>query len=143
MTNLKEPQGQVARWLETLQEFNFTITHRKGKNHNNADALSRRPCNQECRTCKRQSATPQIQIVSSVGDLAQRQAREEPVATLYRAVQAQQPISDDQLQEASPELYRLAQHYDSSYLRPDGVLAVRLTQNDRPRTVTICPPISP
>ena len=44
--NFKEPQGQLARWLEKLQEFDFTILHRPGKRHGNADALSRLPCQQ-------------------------------------------------------------------------------------------------
>ena len=39
--NFKEPEGQLARWLEQLQEYDFTIVHRQGKKHVNADALSR------------------------------------------------------------------------------------------------------
>ena len=42
----KEPEGQVARWLEQLQEFDFSLEHRPGKRHQNADALSRFPCRQ-------------------------------------------------------------------------------------------------
>ena len=44
--NFKEPDGQMARWLQNLQEFDFEIVHRKGRLHNNADALSRVPCEQ-------------------------------------------------------------------------------------------------
>ena len=46
LQSFKEPEGQLARWLEKLQEFNFTIVHRPGKSHRNADALSRLPCHQ-------------------------------------------------------------------------------------------------
>ena len=42
----KEPEGQVAQWLEQLQEFDFSLEHRPGKCHQNADALSRFPCRQ-------------------------------------------------------------------------------------------------
>ena len=38
-----EPEGQVARWQERLQEFDFECMHRPGRSHTNADALSRRP----------------------------------------------------------------------------------------------------
>ena len=38
------PEGQIARWLQKLQEYNFEVQHRAGKSHGNADALSRRPC---------------------------------------------------------------------------------------------------
>ena len=41
-----EPIGQQARWLEVLEEFSYTIEHRPGRKHNNADALSRKPCRQ-------------------------------------------------------------------------------------------------
>ena len=44
--SMKEPEGQVARWLEKLQEYNFEIVHRKWLRHINADALSRLPCHQ-------------------------------------------------------------------------------------------------
>jgi hypothetical protein len=44
--NFKSPEGQVARWLETLSSFDFEIEHRAGRSHSNADGLSRRPCRQ-------------------------------------------------------------------------------------------------
>ena len=43
LTSFKEPQAQVARWLERLQGYDFEIQHRPGKQHSNADSLSRRP----------------------------------------------------------------------------------------------------
>ena len=42
----KDPSGQIARWLETLAMFNFDIEHRPGRQHGNADGLSRVPCRQ-------------------------------------------------------------------------------------------------
>ena len=44
--NFKEPEGQVARWIETLSTYTFEIQHRPGKQHSNADGLSRVPCKQ-------------------------------------------------------------------------------------------------
>ena len=44
LQSFKEPQGQVARWLERLQEYDFEVEHRVGRAHFNADAMSsRRP----------------------------------------------------------------------------------------------------
>ena len=40
LQSFKEPEGQVARWLQILAEFHFTVEHRPGKKHGNADALS-------------------------------------------------------------------------------------------------------
>ena len=44
------PTAQVARWLEILSEFQFTIEHRPGNKHGNADGLSRGPC-LDCKQC--------------------------------------------------------------------------------------------
>ncbi|KRX79180.1 Retrovirus-related Pol polyprotein from transposon [Trichinella sp. T6] len=42
LRNFREPEGQVARWLERLAEYEFEVVHRPGQQHRNADALSRR-----------------------------------------------------------------------------------------------------
>ncbi len=55
MLNFRQPEGQVARWLEILQAYDFEVQHRPGQQHANADALSRCPClADECRYCGRQ-----------------------------------------------------------------------------------------
>jgi hypothetical protein len=54
LLSFKNPEGQVARWIQRLQEYDFEIQHRQGLKHNNADALSRRPClSQHCKHCDR------------------------------------------------------------------------------------------
>lgn len=48
LMRMKEPEGQLARWLERLGEYNFEIIHRPGRLRSNADSLSRRPSRQSC-----------------------------------------------------------------------------------------------
>ena len=43
LETLKDPEGQLARWLARLGQYNFNIQHRPGTTHLNADSLSRRP----------------------------------------------------------------------------------------------------
>ena len=50
---LKNPEGQVARWIEFLGTYDFKIQHRAGLKHMNADGLSKRPCD-DCSYCERQ-----------------------------------------------------------------------------------------
>ena len=38
---LRNPEGQLARWLEKLEEYSFLVKHRPSKKHANADSLSR------------------------------------------------------------------------------------------------------
>lgn len=50
LTRFKHIEGQLARWLEELAQYDIVIQHRPGSKHSNADGLSRipsatRPCN--------------------------------------------------------------------------------------------------
>ena len=60
----KEPDG-VARWLEELQEFDFSLEHQPGKRHQNADALSCRQCSQSHVEVK-SDAPPKVFAVPAV-----------------------------------------------------------------------------
>ncbi|KAA3674005.1 uncharacterized protein DEA37_0012625, partial [Paragonimus westermani] len=41
LRSFREPEGQVARWLEHLQDYDFDCIYRPDSRHANADALSR------------------------------------------------------------------------------------------------------
>ena len=43
LMNVKDATGRLARWSLLLQQHDFDITHRPGREHSNADSLSRRP----------------------------------------------------------------------------------------------------
>ena len=50
LCNFKNPENQLARWLERMQEYDFKTVHRAGRKHCNADVLSRvlcKKCGQE------------------------------------------------------------------------------------------------
>ena len=53
LLQFKNPEGQLARWIERLQSYDVIIEHRKGGLHGNADALSRRPRDLGCRHCSK------------------------------------------------------------------------------------------
>lgn len=40
------PEGQTARWIQELGTYMFQVEHKQGKQHGNADGLSRLPCKQ-------------------------------------------------------------------------------------------------
>lgn len=58
-----DPIGQQARWLEQMEEFSFTVEHRSGTRHGNADALSRRPCRKTECACHSSGAEPDIDVL--------------------------------------------------------------------------------
>ena len=43
LTKFKEPQGQLARWIEELGQYDMIIKHRLGRHHGNVNGLSRIP----------------------------------------------------------------------------------------------------
>ena len=51
LMNFKNPEGQIARWIEILSSYSMVIKHRPGRLHTNADAISRIPCRQ-CKKSK-------------------------------------------------------------------------------------------
>ena len=46
LKTFKRPEGILARWIETLAEFDYQIEHRPGRLHCNADGVSRPICKQ-------------------------------------------------------------------------------------------------
>ena len=58
LLTVKNPTGQLARHLDFLADYDFSLEHRPGKTHQNCDSLSRlRPCREgprgdPCRQCK-------------------------------------------------------------------------------------------
>ena len=55
----------MARWLHTLQQFQFSIIHRTGREHGNADGLSRAPST-PCKQCTR----PDCRTVNTTVELS-------------------------------------------------------------------------
>ena len=53
----KDTEGMLSRWLHSLQQFQFSIIDRPGKDHGNADGLSRAPSS-PCRQCTRPDCPP-------------------------------------------------------------------------------------
>ena len=41
LKRIQNPQGQTARWIMALQEYDFEVIHRPGRVHSNVDTLSR------------------------------------------------------------------------------------------------------
>lgn len=62
LMNFKNIEGQMARWMETLGEYDLKIKHRAGRKHMNADGLSRLPCD-NCEYCtKREVRDKTLQL---------------------------------------------------------------------------------
>ena len=43
LLNFKEPQGQLARWIDGLSKCDMKLAYRAGNRHSNADVLCKKP----------------------------------------------------------------------------------------------------
>ena len=68
--NFKNPEGQVARWLEILSAYDMKVEHRAGRLHNNADVLSRKVCKQCDMDCKAKGRSPKG-LISRIEEFSQ------------------------------------------------------------------------
>ena len=136
----REPEGQVARWLEFLQAFDFRVEHRAGTRHQNADALSRRPCAADgCSHCARREAREaevlgdRLEVVSQAvvvcqaleevgsADWAREQNKDPDLRPALCWVRAQSRPSWEEVTSASIATKGLWEHFDSLRLE-QGVL---------------------
>lgn len=127
--NFKEPEGQLAKWIEKLQEYDFTIIHRPGRSHGNADAMSRRPCKQ----CGRETqvyptatetdinAVSNTLVERSPEDIRQLQMQDPTINPVFQAKEKDSRPSDDCTRKQNIETRRLIQLWDQLEIK-DKVL---------------------
>ena len=130
LQNFKEPEGQLGRWLEELQEFNVEIIHRRGRSHGNAVALSRMPCGQ----CGHShgdhdeelnglvcmiTESPREPATESIQDIRQLQCDDEAVGLVLKAREAGR--KPDEIAGKGQEMGYLVQLWDQLIVR-NGVL---------------------
>ena len=126
LKNFKEPEGQLARWLERLEEYDFTVVHRQGSLHNNADALSRIPCRQ-CGRSSHSKGVPEgsalVGVVNSLPfqtytaeQMRQFQSVDPIIGPVYNAVSLGELPSSEELNTWGRESKWLLQQWDSLVL---------------------------
>ena len=146
LRSLKQPTGQVARWIQEVETYTLTVEHRAGLKHVNADALSRLPC----RVCERQeklntefdsdSDCEEIPlllrpIVNSPTDI------QDGVETVVRAINAStsSKVTHSFLDGWSPTELRQSQLQDPNI---SPLMTALETGNDRPRWDIVSPGMS-
>ena len=141
LLNFKEPEGQLARWMETLSEYKFDIQHRPGKKHGNADGLSRQgPCRQcgfvDDNNCdndnklsfKRKINLVQLQPKWTTVELGEAQRADPDLALVIKALENQSRPSQEEISAWSPVARRYLSEWDRLHF-VDGALRRRWYDN--------------
>ena len=107
LMNLRDRTGRLARWALTLQEYDFNIQYRPGKDHGNADTLSRRVY-----TISQLLMFPQI----STEELPKAQSRDDKLQPLI------QYLKDGTLPNDAQTAEKLMRQEDQYFLSNNDIL---------------------
>ena len=110
---LRNPTGQVFRWLQYIETYDLSVTHRPGRSHGNSDALSRIPC----KVCQRQEQNESKDTNDHNPDLHNEETMSINMTTveLSRAVTRGQQQSDASAQLKSSQF--LLEDWEPSNIR--------------------------
>jgi hypothetical protein len=141
LRSFKNPEGQVARWLERLAEFEFTIQHRPGKNHANADGLSRicRQCGQEAEeqtTLPVSNITPEETLDKwnpawTVGEVQRSQDEDADISVIKKWIRDGPRPSRQMVSGYGTVVHSLWAQWDRLIHSTSGVLYRRWTEEGR------------
>ena len=118
--------GQVARWIVRLAEYDFDIDHRHGKQHANADAISRYPV--------RVSAVSVVEIWFSPefkADFGKQQAPDPITSAVLAWCKKAQRLRQNQLEGEPQDLWYYWSRFDELTVQ-DSILSLRTPVGDEP-----------
>ena len=96
LRTLKNPNEQLSRWIEKLEEFNYTIEVRPGAKHANADGLSRYGCGGKGCVC---SGVQEAEQSSREGKMEPAGTQDDKRASIH-AVQWSDVWTKEEMEEA-------------------------------------------
>ena len=150
LLGFSNPEGQLARWMELLGTYDFDVEHRPGAKHQNADGLSRRPCDEDCKHCVRheemcRKASHRVAKHARKDDrrapgwiedqeenwLQKRQEEDKNLKTLRGWLERHQKPPWEELKRESLELRKYHQMWNQLEVQ-GGVLRVVPSNEDRP-----------
>jgi len=146
LQTFKRPEGILARWMETLAEFDFEIEHRPGRLHSNVDGVSR----QFCKQCLNKATkirwvdeldradelteplgVHSIAIAPEISDVEMRefQAEDPDLGPVIGWLQGEQPPTSDIVRQQSLEARNLWGQVPTVHLH-DGMLVKKLPDKE-------------
>lgn len=136
LMSFRNLEGQLARWLERLQHYDFDVCYRSGKAHGNADGLSRRPCLEtSCRYCTKVELKEEsekgtfgrlVLAEDSLQEWRSAQLRDSSIAEIIRAKEAGKRPNWQEIASKETPLKIYWSHWEMLVMN-DGVLHKKWT----------------
>ena len=143
LQNFCEPEGHLARWLEQLQGYSFTIVHRVGGKNLNADAKSRKPSEQSQLTSQTivdnsqqnsqhiatEQSTDEDAVETADDKMYMAQANDDVISPILQAKKTDTKPGDDQLKGEGRAVHLMPQQWDQLLLC-NGLLYRKFEKNN-------------
>jgi hypothetical protein len=119
MRSMQNPSSRLMRWSLLLQEYDFEIVHKKGKEHTNADALTRAPFIQEDLSRRESEGSHSVAVLATGGELprSEEEIQRKGEGILQRIAS---------LQREDPVLREIIQYLEKGDLPEDSKRARRI-----------------
>ena len=130
LRNQQQPKGVLIRWLRILSTYDFNIVHRPGKQHQNADSLSRAEHAPELTKAE----TEELQLDECIATLRQptgsddnaelrhQQAIDPVISRVLQWVKSQHKPEGQEFKILSPELKFYVNHMEQLFVDRRGIL---------------------
>ena len=135
---MKEPEEQMARWLEQPQEYDFEVVHRRGCSHVNADALSR-VCVSSHGVGEGSSHKYCFAVMPEKSNMQLLQQRDENISPIIQAKTSGKILHTKDVEGRSREFARLILQWDQLVVE-NGILYRRYEGSDGDTSLQVVAP---
>ncbi|KAK3738177.1 hypothetical protein QZH41_007177 [Actinostola sp. cb2023] len=115
LRNTRDPRGRYARWVEQIEEFEFETCYRAGQLNQHADALSRKPQQQNVSMVSPSAVRFSAEVIKT---------KQEHDAVLSRVI-THLRLSDDRKQPLNPKVRTWMRKRDTLFLDKTGMLYIK------------------
>ena len=130
--SIRKPSPMLARYIEVLSEYNFTISYLKGKHNYLADALSRNVCKiQGCPCSKDQNNIGEVNKMQGIDlpqmskeEFLEKQLEDPQIVWISEIVQNETNLEDQELKELDKNMRKWYKVKDRLELK-DEILVYR------------------
>ena len=129
LQTMANPKGIAGRWLDEVQNYDFTVVHRPGRQNKNADSLSRANHLPEPEPYEEQEQKEYICTLTRM-DLRAAQSQDPVLKEVERWLGQGQPPTKEEMKGKARELHQYRGIFEALKKLEDGLLVYTQSVND-------------